>query len=83
MENFVYKIISKARNKWIVTLIVMVSMLGAIMMLPTKLVRAKMLPGKSTNTYTIYVDTATNASISEARKRSVKYERKFRTRSSS
>ena len=68
MENFVYKIISKTRNKWIVTLIVIVSMIGAIMMLPTEMVKAKMLPGKSANTYTIYVDTATNASIEETKR---------------
>jgi len=68
VENFVYSIITKARNKWIVTLIVIFSMMGAVMMLPSKLVRAKMLPGKSANTYTIYVDTATNASMEETTK---------------
>ncbi len=68
MESFVYKIISSTRNKWIVTFIVIVSMIGAIMMLPTEMVKAKMLPGKSANTYTIYVDTATNASIEETQR---------------
>ena len=68
MENFVYNIISKVRNKWIVTIIVILAMIGAIMMLPTELVKAKMLPGKSANTYTIYVDTATNASIEETKR---------------
>ena len=42
-------------------------MAGAVMMLPTELVLAKMLPGKSANTFTIYVDTATNASIKETK----------------
>lgn len=68
MENFVYNIISKPRNKWMVVLVVIVSMIGAIMMLPTKMVKVKMLPGKSANTFTIYVDTATNASIQETQK---------------
>ncbi|CAA6826355.1 MAG: Acriflavin resistance protein [uncultured Sulfurovum sp.] len=68
MENFVYKIISKNSNKWMVTLLVIVSVIGAMMMLPTKLVKAKMLPGKSANTYTIYIDTATNASIEETQR---------------
>jgi multidrug efflux pump subunit AcrB len=68
MENLVYTIISKTKNKWIVTLIVIVSMIGAVMMLPTKIVKAKMLPGKSANTYTIYVDTVTNASIAETKR---------------
>ncbi|TNF43325.1 MAG: efflux RND transporter permease subunit, partial [Epsilonproteobacteria bacterium] len=65
MKNIVYKIISSARNKWIVTLIVLLSMAGAVMMIPTELVLVRMLPGKSANTMTIYVDTATNASIKE------------------
>jgi multidrug efflux pump subunit AcrB len=38
---------------------------AAVMMIPTKLVLARMLPGKSANTMTIYVDTATNASIQQ------------------
>jgi multidrug efflux pump subunit AcrB len=68
MENFVYKIISSKRNKWIVTLLVILSMVASVMMIPTELVLARMLPGKSANTFTIYVDTATNASISETKK---------------
>ena len=65
MENFVYKIISSKRNKWIVTFLVLLSMAGAVMMIPNGMVLARMLPGKSANTFTIYVDTATNASIVE------------------
>ena len=68
MENIVYKIISSQRNRWIVALIVLFSMLGAILMLPSKMVKAKMLPAKSENTFTIYVDTATNASIQETKR---------------
>ena len=67
MEKLVYRIISTPRNKWIVTGIVILAMIGAVMMIPTKLVLAKMLPGKSANTFTIYVDTATDASIKETK----------------
>ena len=48
-------------------MIVIFSMIGAVFMLPTKLVLARMLPGKSANTFTIYVDTKTNASIKETK----------------
>ncbi len=68
MEKLIYYIISHPRNKWIVTGIVILSMIGAVMMIPTKLVLAKMLPGKSANTFTIYVDTATDASINATKK---------------
>ena len=65
MEKLVYNIISSTFNKWLVTIIVILSMAGAVMMLPSKMVLARMLPGKSANTFTVYVDTATNASIKE------------------
>ncbi len=65
MEKIVYKIISSKRNKLIIILIVLLSMMAAVMMIPTKLVLARMLPGKSANTLSIYVDTPTNASIKE------------------
>lgn len=68
MEKIVYTIISSRRNKWIVTAIVILAMIGAVLMIPTKMVLAKMLPGKSANTFTIYIDTATNASIQETKK---------------
>jgi len=64
MEKLVYNIISSTCNKWLVTIIVILSMAGAVMMLPSKMVLARMLPGKSANTFTIYVDTATNAFFS-------------------
>jgi multidrug efflux pump subunit AcrB len=63
MEKLIYKILSSRRNKFLVILVVLLSMGGAVMMLPSKLVLARMLPGKSANTFTIYVDTATDASI--------------------
>ena len=68
MESFVYKIISSKRNKLIVILLVLLSMGGSVMMIPSKLILARMLPGKSANTFTIYVDTATNASIVETKR---------------
>lgn len=68
MEDFVYKIISSKVNKLIVILLVLISMAGAVMMIPSGLVLARMLPGKSANTFTIYVDTATNASMQETKK---------------
>lgn len=67
MENIVYKILSSKTNKLIVILIVILSMIGAVYMIPSKLILARMLPGKSANTFTVYVDTMTNASIKETK----------------
>ena len=66
-EQFLYRILESRRNKWIVIGLVLASLAGSVMMIPSKLVLAKMLPGKSANTFTIYIDTATNASIKETR----------------
>ena len=67
MEKLIYKILNSKRNKFIVILLVILAMMGAVMMIPSKLVLARMLPGKSANTFTIYVDTASNASIAQTK----------------
>jgi multidrug efflux pump subunit AcrB len=66
-ENFVYAILDKPFNKLLVIILVMASLAGSIMMFPTKAVLAKMLPGKSTNTYTVYVDTPSGSSIEQTK----------------
>lgn len=67
-ENFIYEILQSNSKKLIVLILVILTLFGAIMMIPTKLVLAKMLPGKSTNTFTIYVDTPTGSSIEQTKK---------------
>ncbi len=63
MEKIVYWILqSKWRKRGVIALVLM-ALGGAVMMLPTKMVLAKMLPGKSANTFTIYIDLPTNSSI--------------------
>ncbi len=65
MEKVIYSILSSKFKKFLVILAVILALIGSVMMLPTKLVLAKMLPGKSANTFTIYVDTATNSSVKQ------------------
>jgi multidrug efflux pump subunit AcrB len=62
-ENFVFDILDKPYKSFLVVMLIFVSLAGAIMMFPTKIVLAKMLPGKSTNTFTVYVDTPKGSSI--------------------
>jgi multidrug efflux pump subunit AcrB len=61
-ENFVYAILDKKANKTLVILLTLAALAGSVMMLPSKLVKAKMLPGKSDNTFSVYVDTPTGSS---------------------
>ena len=65
MEKIIYAILDRSwRRRWVIIITLM--LLGAsLLMIPTKLVMAKMLPGKSANTFTIYVDTPTNSSIAQ------------------
>ena len=68
LEQFLYNLLHSKKRKRIVILIVLGSLMGAVMLLPTKVVLAKMLPGKSADTFSIYIDTATNSSIDETEK---------------
>ena len=61
-ENFVYAILDKKSNKTLVILLTLIALAGSVMMLPTKIVKAKMLPGKSDNTFSVYIDTPTGSS---------------------
>ncbi|MEA3521606.1 MAG: efflux RND transporter permease subunit, partial [Campylobacterota bacterium] len=63
LENFIYNILQSKKKKRIVIALVLLSLMGSIVLIPTKLVLAKMLPGKSANTFTVYLDTATDSSI--------------------
>ena len=66
-EKLLYGILISRRKKWLVIGIVMAALGGSVMMIPTKLVLAKMLPGKSANTFSIHIDTATDSSIDQTR----------------
>ena len=62
-ETFVHNVLLSRKKQSLTILLTALAFAGAVMMLPTKLVLAKMLPGKSANTYSIYVDTPVGSSI--------------------
>ncbi len=66
-ENFVYATLDKPFKKILVIVLVFASLFGSVMMFPTKTVLAKMLPGKSTNTYTVYIDTPSGSSVTQTK----------------
>jgi multidrug efflux pump subunit AcrB len=61
-ESFVLNILSKKSNKTLVIGLTLVALVGSILMFPTNLVKARMLPGKSDNTFSVYIDTPTASS---------------------
>lgn len=68
LENFIYGILDEKKKKKLVVILTAVAFFGSLLMFPTKLVLAKMLPGKSDNTFSIYIDTPTGSSIEETKK---------------
>ncbi len=64
-EKIIYSILNSKFKKFLVLFITFLAFVGSVMMLPTKIVLAKMLPGKSANTYSVYIDTPTGSSIEQ------------------
>ena len=68
MEELIYRILNSKKKKRMVIIYIALAFFIAVMMIPTKIVMAKMLPGKSANTFSVYVDTATNSSLEETQR---------------
>ena len=67
LEGLIYNILDKKSKKTLVVLLTILAFFGSLMMFPTKMVLAKMLPGKSDNTFSVYVDTPTGSSIEQTK----------------
>ena len=67
LERFVYFVIGNFFTRWFVILGVILALALSVMMLPTKMVKARMLPGKSANTFSVYVDMPTGSSVDETK----------------
>jgi multidrug efflux pump subunit AcrB len=62
LESFVYWILEHKSTKFLVILLTLIAFVASLMMIPTNLVKARMLPGKSDNTFSVYVDTPSGSS---------------------
>ena len=67
LESFIYTILDSKEKKKLVIMLTALAFVLSLLMFPTKLVLAKMLPGKSDNTFSIYVDTPTGSSIEQTK----------------
>ena len=63
LQKIVYSILDSKTKKTLVIVLTAVAFFASLLMFPSKLVLAKMLPGKSDNTFSVYVDTPTGSSI--------------------
>jgi multidrug efflux pump subunit AcrB len=62
LEQFIFSILQNRSKKLLVILITLLAFIGSLMMFPTKAVLAKMLPGKSDDTFSVYIDAPTGSS---------------------
>jgi len=62
LEEFIYDILGSWTKRKLVILLTLFALFLSILMFPTKLVEARMLPGKSANTFSIYIDAPSGSS---------------------
>ncbi|MEN8727368.1 MAG: efflux RND transporter permease subunit, partial [Sulfurovum sp.] len=67
LESFIYGILDSKAKKRLVVVLTAAAFFLSLLMFPSKLVLAKMLPGKSDNTFSIYIDTPTGSSIEQTK----------------
>ncbi len=67
LENLIFSINGSGFKRLLVIVFTLVALALSILMFPLEMVKARMLPGKSTNTYSIYVDTPTGSSMSQTK----------------
>jgi len=67
LEKFIFAILDSKFKKTLIIFLTIIAFFASLMMFPTKLVLAKMLPGKSANTFSIYVDTPKGSSIAQTK----------------
>ena len=65
LEDFLHDELHNIKSKRLVLLITFLTFVASIMLLPTELVLAKMLPGKNNDTFNIYIDLPSGSSISQ------------------
>ena len=67
LESFIYGILNSKLKKNLVIFLTAAAFFLSLLMFPTKMVLAKMLPGKSDNTFSVYIDTPTGSSIEQTK----------------
>jgi len=68
LEKFVYWILTSTFRKNMVIFLTILAFFASLLMFPSGGVLARMLPGKSATTYSVYVDTPTGSSIQQTKK---------------
>ena len=64
-ETFIYGVLANPKKQTVTIWLTVLAFFASVMMLPTGIVLAKMLPGKSANTFSVYTDTPVGSSIEQ------------------
>jgi len=64
-ENYLLAILQSQSKKKLLLWLTLGAFIASIVMIPTQLVMAKMLPGKNNDTYSVYIDLPTGSSIEQ------------------
>lgn len=67
LEKFIYTILQDSKKANLIYLITLVLFILSVATFPTKIVKAKMLPSKDSDTFSIYVDLKDNSSINQTK----------------
>jgi len=66
-ENFIFWILATKTRKAMVIILTIIAFFASLLMFPSGAVLARMLPGKSATTYSVYIDAPTGSSIEQTR----------------
>ena len=67
LETLIYNILQSKFKRVLVLFITLLLFMGSVYMIPLELVKAKMLPGKDSDTFSIYVDLPEGSSITQTK----------------
>lgn len=67
LEEFIFNILESKKKSFFVYFITFLLLFIAILFFPTNLVKAKMLPSKNSNSFSIYLDLKTNSSLKQTK----------------
>jgi multidrug efflux pump subunit AcrB len=68
LENLIFNILENKSKRVFIYIITFILFVGSLYMLPLELVKAKMLPGKDSDSFSLYVDLPVGSSVNQTKK---------------
>jgi len=68
LENFIFYILENRVKRMVVLLLTFLLFIGSIYLIPLEIVKAKMLPSKDSDTFSLYIDLPEGSSVSQTKK---------------